>query len=104
MSPVAPDFPEFTPSEPESSSPASGPGKRGKWKPSVAYRPGSTVSFLPFIEILGTMFGLSVGEEPYCFHFSLFIIIFLARFTVLVLLLRNLLTSLVCLLCKFMYC
>lgn len=52
---------------------------------------------LTLIKTLRTMSGFSVGEEPYNFHFS-YLLSFLVRFTVLVLLF----TSLVCLLCQFM--
>ena len=32
-----------------------------------SYRPGFSLLFLTFIKILRTIFGLSVGEELYCF-------------------------------------
>lgn len=80
----------------------SGPDRRGKWRPFIADCPGSSVSFfLPFMETLGIMFDLNMGEEPYCFHFLLS---FLSRFNVLVLLLRILFTNLACLLYQFIYC
>ncbi|KAI5431146.1 hypothetical protein KIW84_035344 [Lathyrus oleraceus] len=42
-SPTAPDFPELTPPKPKPSSTTSGPGRRGQWRPSVAYCPAKSL-------------------------------------------------------------